>query len=80
MMANDTGLGATKMVSPASEAQVRKLAHELWEQDGCPEVTADEYWHRAMRELAQSDQTMTPVEDMAADPSMARAALGSIGT
>ncbi len=80
MMANDTGLAATEMVSPSSGEQVRKLAYELWEQDGCPEGRADEYWHRAVRELAQSDQTMTPVEDMAADPGMVRAALGSIGS
>ena len=26
---------------------VRQLAYSLWEQNGCPEGCADEYWHRA---------------------------------
>jgi hypothetical protein len=29
------------------EQAVRERAYQLWEQDGCPEGRADEYWHRA---------------------------------
>jgi hypothetical protein len=32
------------------EQAVRERAYELWEQDGCPENRAEEYWHRALDE------------------------------
>jgi hypothetical protein len=33
---------------PGLEQAVRERAYHLWEQDGCPEGQADEYWQRAL--------------------------------
>jgi DUF2934 family protein len=34
------------------EQKIRQRAYELWEEDGRPSGRADEYWHRAEREIA----------------------------
>jgi hypothetical protein len=34
------------------EQKIRRRAYELWEQDGRPAGRADDYWHRAEREVA----------------------------
>jgi len=34
------------------EQKIRRRAYELWEQDGRPAGRADDYWHRAEREIA----------------------------
>jgi len=33
------------------EEKIRHRAYELWEQDGRPSGRADDYWHRAEREI-----------------------------
>jgi hypothetical protein len=39
-----------------SEQQIRTRAHQLWEQAGNPEGREDEFWHRAERELRETEQ------------------------
>jgi hypothetical protein len=39
------GSSETKM---GLEQAIRERAYCLWEQDGCPEGRAEEYWHRAL--------------------------------
>jgi hypothetical protein len=34
------------------EEQVRRRAYEMWEADGCPEGRDQQYWFKAMAELA----------------------------
>ncbi len=36
------------------EDQVRQRAYELWEADGCPEGQDQQYWFRAMAEIASA--------------------------
>lgn len=36
--------------------KIRKLAYELWERDGAPEGKDDEYWHAAVKLLADEQQ------------------------
>jgi len=33
------------------ENVVRRLAYQLWEQDGCPSGRSDEFWYDALRHL-----------------------------
>ena len=55
------------------EARVRERAFVLWQEAGCPENTADEYWHRAreieMREYNLTESDLEAVEtEPAEDP------------
>jgi hypothetical protein len=43
--------GETKVNSAISEEDVRRRAHELWEQWGRPEVAGDKFWLLAEQEL-----------------------------
>jgi hypothetical protein len=36
------------------EEQARERAYKLWEQEGKPEGRHEEFWHRAMEEVAKS--------------------------
>ena len=38
--------------TPPSEADIRALAHKLWEEDGRPEGQADTHWQRAHAALS----------------------------
>jgi len=40
------------------ETRVRERAFLLWQEAGCPENTADEYWHRA-REIEMREYNLT---------------------
>jgi hypothetical protein len=40
-----------------SEEEIRKRAHELWEQAGKPEGREDEFWHLAEQELRNQDKS-----------------------
>ena len=33
------------------EERIRERAHQLWEQEGCPEGRGAEHWERASREI-----------------------------
>lgn len=39
------------MTPKISEEEVRKHAHQLWEEHGKPEGRDEEFWHTADREL-----------------------------
>ncbi|CAE6774919.1 hypothetical protein R69927_04166 [Paraburkholderia domus] len=39
------------MSDPTIEEKIRVRAYELWQQDGCLEGCADEYWHMVSNEL-----------------------------
>ncbi|WP_341318536.1 DUF2934 domain-containing protein [Paraburkholderia sp. IMGN_8] len=45
------------------EEKIRARAYELWQQDGCLEGCADEYWHKARalveKEMAVHDAAET---------------------
>lgn len=45
--------------------RIRARAYELWQQDGCLEGCADEYWHmaRALIEKEIASQERSPEED-----------------
>jgi hypothetical protein len=52
------------------EARIRTRAYELWEKDASPEGVADEYWERALRQLAAEgvigqDAATTPKDQSA---------------
>ena len=40
-----------------SEEEIRKRAHQLWEQNGKPEGREDEFWHLAEQELRNEDKS-----------------------
>jgi hypothetical protein len=40
------------------ETRVRERAFLLWQEAGCPENTADDYWHRA-REIEMREYNLT---------------------
>ena len=44
--------------------EIRIVAHQLWERDGCPEGKADDYWHAAVKLLSDESPTAEP-EDLA---------------
>jgi hypothetical protein len=48
------------------ETRIRERAYALWEEDGCPEDRAEEYWERARRFIEAEDDPKAP--DMAANP------------
>jgi hypothetical protein len=48
------------------EARVRERAFVLWQEAGCPENTADEYWHRA-REIEMREYNLTESDLKAAE-------------
>jgi hypothetical protein len=39
----------------ALERRIRERAYALWDADGKPDGTPDEYWYRAHREMTQED-------------------------
>ncbi len=39
------------MASPCDESAIRSLAHQMWEESGCPHGHADEHWLEAERKL-----------------------------
>jgi hypothetical protein len=41
------------------ETRVRERAFHMWQEAGCPENTADEYWHRA-RAAEMDELNLTP--------------------
>ena len=43
------------MTHPTDD-QIRIRARQLWEQAGMPAGRADEFWHRAERELKEMDE------------------------
>ena len=43
------------------ETRVRERAFRLWEEAGCPDNSADEFWHRA-RDIEMNALNMTPQE------------------
>jgi hypothetical protein len=43
------------MPKPAEE-HIRIRAHELWERAGSPEGREDEFWHRAEKELQETEE------------------------
>ncbi len=51
------------------QSRVRERAFQMWQAAGCPENTADEFWHRAreaeMNELNLSAQDLHRVEKKA---------------
>jgi hypothetical protein len=47
---------ASAMEKP-SEEDIRKRAHELWEQAGKPKNRDEEFWHLAEQELRNADKS-----------------------
>ncbi len=43
-------------LTPASEAEIRALAHKFWEEDGRPEGQADAHWQRAYEALTKASK------------------------
>ena len=43
------------------EARVRERAFHMWQEAGCPENTAEEFWHRA-RAAELDELNLTPKE------------------
>jgi hypothetical protein len=41
---------------PASEDEIRALAHKLWEDDGRPEGQSESHWQRACMALAKPEE------------------------
>lgn len=41
------------------EARVRERAFRLWQEAGCPENSAEEFWHRA-RAIELNELNLTP--------------------
>lgn len=35
------------------EADIARLAHQFWEEEGCPEDRSVQHWERAQRELRE---------------------------
>ena len=59
------------MQPPVTEEQVRTVAYRLWEEAGCPEGKADEFWDRARQELGMNEtsddaETIEPTDDLGA--------------
>ena len=49
-------------VTMASEEQIRRFAHQLWEKAGRPVGRDDEFWHAAEVELnAESESPAAPI-------------------
>jgi hypothetical protein len=71
-MDNDT----PNPLAPMDEAQaqrIRERAYHLWEADGCPENTAEEYWYRAetlsrMETAPHAGELPNPATQPGADP------------
>lgn len=55
------------MPHPTDE-QIRARAHQLWEEAGCPDGQAEDFWHRAEREL--SDAADGPSEMIEPTPTL----------
>jgi hypothetical protein len=47
--------------SEVLEHQIRERAFELWQEAGCPEGRADEFWHLAREQVTQAQTDI--VED-----------------
>lgn len=48
MAPSDDNLARDSQTKVGLEQVVRERAYLLWEQEGCPEGRAEEYWHRAL--------------------------------
>ena len=48
--------GRNNMAKP-NEEEIKKRAHQLWEQHGKPEGREDEFWHLAEQELRNEDKS-----------------------
>lgn len=46
------------MQPPITEEHVRTVAYRLWEEAGCPEGKADEFWERARQELGVNETSI----------------------
>ena len=53
------------------EDQIKRRAYELWEADGCPRGQDQDYWFKAMAEIAASALAATA---LAVNPPRKRAA------
>jgi hypothetical protein len=51
--------GGSVMPKPIEE-HISIRAHELWERAGSPEGREDEFWHRAEKELQETDELRDP--------------------
>ncbi len=52
------------------ETRVRERAFLLWQEAGCPENTADEFWYRAREiEMREYDLTEADLEKIEQEPS-----------
>jgi hypothetical protein len=40
--------------------EIRIVAYQLWERDGCPEGKADDYWHAAVKLLSDESHAREP--------------------
>jgi hypothetical protein len=49
------------------DEQIRKRAHEIWEQEGRPEGKEREHWERAEREIGEGAEGITGKSPFAAD-------------
>ncbi|MDR5735946.1 DUF2934 domain-containing protein [Caballeronia sp. LZ025] len=54
---------------PATEEQIRSLAYQLWEEAGCPDGRAAEFWAQAEKQLDVQAGTSSP--DAGADEAQA---------
>lgn len=57
-----------------SEAEIRKQAYYLWEQDGRPEGHDVEYWQRATVAVTEREQLSTLTDDPPKKPASKRKA------
>jgi hypothetical protein len=48
------------------EHQIRERAYSIWEAEGYPHGHADDHWHRAAREVAETGADAAPAEAGAA--------------
>jgi hypothetical protein len=48
--ADDSRYKAKAETKQALEEDIRKRAYLMWEQDGCPEGRADDYWQQALHQ------------------------------
>ena len=46
-------------LTPASESEIRALAHKFWEEDGRPEGQAEIHWQRAYMALTKPAKAPT---------------------
>jgi Protein of unknown function (DUF2934) len=54
---------------PTVEDRIRKRAYELWQSDGSPEGSADDYWTRAQAQIEAEGDTGNAEPPVAVDQS-----------